>query len=257
MNPESNNSSKSKITLSLDLRWVVALLLAVIVFMLAAWRPWASAAGRDEQTISVTGQAKVSAKPDEFAFHPTYQFKNSNRDAALAELTKKSNDLTAGLKKLGVADNHIKTNTSGHDDGPIYPERGQDKDTVPTYTLQITITVPDATLAQKVQDFLLTTSPTGAVSPQPTFSEKLRQELEASARDQATIDARTKAEQSAKNLRFKLGKVKSVNDGAGFGPMPYEGRATMAQDLAKSESMTIQPGENDLHYTVTVTYFIR
>jgi uncharacterized protein YggE len=120
----------------------------------------------------------------------------------------------------------------------------------------LTITVNDKALTQKVQDYLVTTSPTGSVSPQTTFSEAKRKELESKARDEATKDARSKAEQSAKNLGFKIGKVKSVEDGSGFGGIVLREGLTMASD-SKATSLSVQPGENDLHYTVTVTYYLR
>jgi len=82
--------------------------------------------------------------------------------------------------------------------------------------------------------------------------------LENQARDEATKDARAKADQSAKNLGFKVAAVKAVNDGSGFGGYPYP-TIDYAEGLKADDSrssLTIQPGENDLSYTVTVTYFI-
>lgn len=235
--------------LILDYRVICVVLLVVIAGMLAFWRPWE---GNPDRTVEVTGQATVTAVPDEFVFYPTYEFKNANREAALAALTAKSSDVVAKLKELGVADDAIKTNADGYD----YPTYKEGDTSTPTYTLRLTVTLGDKDQAQKVQDYLLTTTPTGSVSPQATFSDKKRAELENQARDQATKDARTKAEQSARNLGFSLGQVKTVNDGAGFGTLPFRGN--VAADIAVApESLTIQPGENELTYTVTVTYFVR
>ena len=70
--------------------------------------------------------------------------------------------------------------------------------------------------------------------------------------------AREKADQSAKDLGFGVGSVKSVDDGPGFGGiMPMDTRTTTnSSEIAPSSPVT-QPGENELQYTVTVTYFIR
>jgi uncharacterized protein len=254
MEPAAGTDNKLK--LSVDPRLVIAALMAVIAGMLLIWKPWASTSKADDQVVTVTGQAKISAQPDEFIFNPNYQFKNANKETALAQLTKKSDEIIAKLKQLGVSDNQIKSNSSGYEDRPYYPVSIEDNG-IPVYSLQLTITVPTLDLAQKVQDYLVTTAPTGNVSPSASFSDNKRKELENQARDAATKDARAKAEQSAKNLGFKLGKVKSVNDGTGFGPMPYEGRAMVAEDLAKPQSLAVQPGQNDLHYSVTVSYLIR
>jgi uncharacterized protein YggE len=129
-----------------------------------------------------------------------------------------------------------------------------------TYNLQLTVTLTNKDLVQKVQDYLVATLPTGGVSPQAGFSDSKRKQLESNARDEATKDARSKADQSAKNLGFRVGKVKSVDDGSGFGGMPYatsKAESAVALDIAASPSLSVQPGENELSYSVTVVYTIR
>ncbi len=254
-NQSSGNTTKDKISLSLSPRLVILILLAVIAGMLALWRPWSPVASSG-QTIEVTGSSKITDKPDEFVFYPSYEFKNADKDSALSELTKKSDAIVSKLKELGVADSKIKTNSSGYD-YPVY--YGMDNKDA-TYSLQLTVTVDNLDLAQKVQDYLVTTAPTGAVSPQSDFSDQKRKTLESKARDEATKDARTKADQSAKNLGFKVGKVKSVTDGTGF-DIPCRGGlcagTTLDSAAAAKPSLAVQPGENDLNYSVTVVYYIK
>lgn len=245
--------TKNKMSFSLDYRIVFVVMLAIIGWMLWMWQPWVDPAAKD-RVIKVTGEAKITAVPDEFIFSPSYQFKNADKKIALKQLTKKSNEIVKKLKELGIEDSKIKTNSGGND-YPIYyyPEKSKNA----TYTLSLTITAGDREKAQKVQDYLITTNPSGAVSPQANFSDTKRKELESQARDNATKEARGKADQSAKNLGFSVGSVKSVEDGTGFGnPSPiFQGRGV---DSAESSSkLGIQPGENDLTYSVTVTYFVR
>src|SRR5687768_1336111 len=103
--------SNNKMNLILDLRLVAVILLVIIGAMLFMWQPWrgTDAGGR---TVEARGEATISATPDEFVFYPTYEFKNDDKDAALADLTKKSEELVAGLKQQGVATNKIKTNSN-------------------------------------------------------------------------------------------------------------------------------------------------
>lgn len=240
---------KNKMSLNLDFRLVTVVLLLVIAGMLALWRPWEGQ--RDDRTIAVTGESTIKATPDEFIFYPAYEFKNADKQAALDVAAKKSDELVAKLKAIGVPENGIKTNADGYD-MPTYKD-----DTTPTYNLRLTVTVGSRDLAQKVQDYLLTTTPVGAVSPQAAFSDAKRKELESKARDEATKDARAKADQSAKNLGFSLGAVKTVADGAGFGrgvpPYAVDSNASSGAE----RQLTVQPGENELSYSVTVTYFVR
>lgn len=236
---------------SFDLRIVLVLLLLVIAVMLWLWKPWQEEVGANTRTITVTGEATITATPDEYIFNPSYQFKNSDKAAALKELTSKSTEIVNKLKELGVADNKIKTN-SGGSDFAYYPENSS----TPIYTLTITVTLDKKELTQKIQDYLITTSPLGTVSPLAGFSESKQKELESQARDKATTEARSKADQSAKNLGFKIGKVKSVEDGAGFG-ISYLEKTAIARDSISEQSLAVQPGEEPITYSVTVTYFVK
>lgn len=244
------DSPTQKINLALDLRFVVFALIIVIIAMLLMWRPWISTSDR---TVEVTGQTTVKAVPDEFTFYPSYQFKDADKNAALAQLSKKSDETVAKLKELGVPEAGIKTSSNSSYDTPLIPDEHIKE---AGYTLQLTVTVGSEELAQKVQDYLVTTAPTGSVSPQPTFSDTKQKELESTARDLATKDAKEKADQTATNLGFKLGKVKTISDGTGFGGVqPYPAR--MEVDQTTSSSLGLHPGENELSYSVTVTYFIQ
>lgn len=248
---ESADKPKNKLSISFDLRIVVAILLVIIIAMVAIWRPW-SAKTTGDRTITVSGEATVKAEPDEYVFYPSYQFKNADKDTALDELTKKSNTIVAELKKLGVEDSRIKTDSSGYGD---YPVSGKPETNRTTYTLSVTVTVGNKELAQKVQNYLVTTSPAGAVTPQPTFSDAKRKQLENQARDAATKDARAKADQSAENLGFKIGKVKQVSDGSGLGGVFPLSSGAALEDSSRRQ-LTLQPGENDLNYSVTVIYYV-
>lgn len=252
-------NGKNKMSLSVDLRWIIVLLLVIIAVMLALWRPWQPKPSADGRTVSVMGEATVKATPDEYVFSPSYEFKNADKTVALQELTAKSAEVTAELKKLGVPENKIKTDSNGYERGQYYYEYDSATKGY-TYTLGLTVTLNDQKLVQKIQDYLVGTSPTGSVSPYATFSDAKRKQLEVQARDEATKEARAKADQSAKNLGFKVGAVKNIDDsGFGGGVMPYatQGSALAEDTKSAAPSLAVQPGENDLNYSVTVVYYIR
>lgn len=252
---------------SFNRKLVIALVIALVIMLLviaglATKVATTSRADLGDRSVSVTGEATLKAEPNEYVFYPTYSFKNASKDAALADMTKKSTEVVAGLKKLGIADKDIETNADGSDSPIYYQPLGADIDKS-TYSLQLTVTVASKDLAQKVQDYLVASVPTGSVSPQADFSDAKRKELESKARDEATKDARSKADQSAKNLGFKVGKVKTVDDAAGFGVMPYatnEGTVRAMDsgaEPATSPSLAVQAGQNELSYSVTVVYEIK
>ncbi len=244
----------SSVTIRFDYRWVIGALLAIIVGMLVLWQPWVARYDKNARTVSATGEATVTAVPDEFAFYPVYNFKNADKTTALADSSKKSDEVVKKLKELGVADGKIKTSVNGYQD--MYMSGSSSGDYV--YSLSITVTLTDKDLAQKVQDYLVSTGPEGGVSPQPTFSEAKRKELENTARTEASKDARKKAEQLASNLGGKIGDVKTITDGAGFGGvMPMYDVSVKAVAPTGGSSLTLQPGENELTYGVSVEYYLR
>lgn len=262
-------SSSRKLTFALDSRFVIGLLLIVIAVMTALWQPWRGTKhAANDRTIQVTGQATVKAEPDEYQFSPYFEFNNASKDAANKSANDKSTEVVAGLKKLHIEDKNIKTSISSYS-GNYKPDGTYNKDNY-TYTLTVSITVSTKEQAQQVQDYLNTTSPQGVITPYASFSESKRKQVESTARDEATKDARSKAEQSAKNLGFKIGDVKDVEDGQGFDGIAYGSNTAIAPMTsaaaldsaggsagAATSVGAIMPGQNDLSYSVTVTYYLR
>lgn len=251
---EVKTSATKSVTLRVNPWWLSIVLGLGLLGILLAWHPWNAGPKATDRTISVSGETTIKAEPDEYVFYPSYEFTNSDKAAGLKELTVKSDEVVAGLKKTGVADKDIKTNASGYRDYYYYNEETKTH----TYTLQVTATTYTKDAAQKAQDYLLTTNPSGAVTPQATFSKEKQKKLEAQGRDEATKDARTKADQQAKNLGFKVGAVKSVSDSSsGGGVMPMYLKGDVKAVPSSTSSLAIQPGQNDLNYSVQVVYYIR
>ena len=250
---ETKASSTKVVALRVNPWWLCASMAVLLVLLLLMWHPWNVVRATD-RTVSVSGSAMLKAEPDEYQFTPSYEFKNADKALAIKDMTAKSNEVVAGLKKAGVADKDIKTTTNGYRDY-YYDDTARTY----TYTLMLTATSHTRDAAQKVQDYLITTSPSGSVSPQPTFSEAKRKQLETQGREAATKEARTKADQQAKNLGFTVGKVKSVSDSSGdhMYPMTTRGVSALEMGAGEDKSLAVQPGQNELTYSVEVTYYIR
>ncbi len=269
----SSANNKPKLHLNLDKhgRWLACAilgLLVIIVAMLVVWKPWQQTVGANARTVSVTGDTTLRATPDEFVFSTSYENTNADKATAIKAAEAKSTELTTKLKVLGVADRQIKTDINGYGNTDNRQYLGIQAPTPDqtagdyTYTVQLTVTLSSRAQAQKVQDYLITTSPGGAITPTSTFSESTRKQLESRARDAATKDARAKADQSARNLGFKIGIVKSVDDGSGFNddirPMlDSAGNASDKAIVSTPANLSVQPGEEELSYSVTVVYYIK
>lgn len=252
----NDSSYKPKTSLSIDYRIITIILLLTIFTMLALWKPWQATKSDVNRIITVTGESTLKAEPDEYVFYPSYEFKSSDKEVALTKQSEKNQQLIEGLKKLDVPESNIKNSSNGY--GYDYDWINTDET---TYTLSLIVTVQNKDTAQKVQDYLITTQPQGQITPRSNFSENKRKSLESQARDMATKDAHTKAEQSAKNSGTNLGKVQSIKEGNGFGEvMPiasYDTRTAGENELSAKNLFSVNPGQNDLNYSVTVTYYLK
>ena len=247
-----SQSNQSTISLRLNLWWLVGLLVIIIFAMLLIWKPWEGPSSV-KRTVSTSGMTTVKAVPDEFTFSPSWEFKGNDKAAALKEAAEKSAAVVTELKKLGITDENIKTNANGWEGYYFYNQESRQH----IYSLNITATVRSKDLAQKIQDYLVTTEPTGQVTPQTTFSKQLQKKLEQQGRSEATKDARAKADEMAKNLGFRVGKIVSIKDnGSGGGGYPVPMYAT--EEVKRSASgLAVQPGQDEMTYTVEVVYAIR
>lgn len=242
------------IKISVDLKLIAIILAAVIIAMLAVWMPWE--ARGETRKITVAGHARINAQPDFYHFTPMYQRQNVNRDKAIAELNEHVKTVTEKLKELGVEDQHIELQTSAYDQPYPQPEpRAKVEDAV---TAHLTIKATNKELAEKVQNYLLTTSPQGTITPSTTFSDEKRDKLEDEARDKAIADAKVQAERTARQLNAKLGKVLDIKDTVAGGIVPY-GREAIALDNAVSSSpgLPIFPGEQEISFSVEAVFEIK
>jgi uncharacterized protein YggE len=252
MDTNPNSSHQTTLQLKIDWRVVSGALLIIILGLLMLWQPWH--ARTSAKTISVRGEATVSQVPDSYIFTPIFEAADSKT------VTEKGNEAVAGLKKLGVTDAQIKTSANAYDTKPmpmIYPSYPNGV----ASTFSITVTVKDKALAQKIADYLATTSATGQVTPYASLSKDARSALELKARSKASDDAKAKAGVMAKELGAKLGKVVSVSESSNvYLPMEAQG-LSKANDSSAAGSTTsgpiVEPGTDEVTYSATVVFELK
>jgi len=207
-------------------------------------------------TITVSGEGKVTAKPDIAEVSLGLQTENPSVANAQKENTEKMNKIVAALKSLGIEDKDIQT--TNYSIYPIYdyPD-GQQK--LRGYQVAQNVTLKIRNL-DKVGDVLakagdLGANQIGGLNFTIDEPEVLRQQ----AREKALLNAKEKAEALAKISGAKLGKLVSFSEGSAGEPIPYyrsfglEAGVGGAADLKAPE---IQPGSQDIVITASVTYEI-
>lgn len=228
----------------------VYLVLLVAILGLLLWsQPWDSSAG-EVRKITVSGEARVEAEPDEYVFSPYFEVKGTDEDKAKAEISKLANDAVDAIKALGVEEKNITLDASSYD---RWYWREGDEGVLNAY---LTIKVQDKELAQKVQDYLSSSSAKGQLTSQESFSAEKQKELEKEATEKAIEDARAKAETQATLLGVKVVKVIEVKQNEEMSTFPYRGMDMQTLEV-DATSLPVLPGEQEYTKNVQVIYEIK
>ncbi len=253
--PAEIKPEKSRQTMKIDMRWIVALLLIINIAMVAIWQPWSDNGNNGERFVAATGEATVEETPDEFTFNPYFEDTGTNQEKLRDDMAKKMEKVVQGLKDLGVAEEDLTLGAYSYDEYYyLEPEVGEE-----VISVKLSVKVTDKELAQSVQDYLLDANAQGKITPYATFSDDKRKELESQARGEAIADARAKAEQSADLLEAEIGEVLQVAENSGFDDyLPYtEGSVTAVEADAAESSIPVLPGQDKVVYTVDVKFAIK
>lgn len=207
-----------------------------------------------------TGTGEVSATPTTAHVSLGVTATAASADDAKNQLNKTINTVIGDLKKLGIDEKKIQTtnfsvnqNTSGPviQALPIRPSTNPSGDYTANATLEVE--TKDVATANQAVD---TASKDGAnVINGVSFSltDADQQALEDQARIKAIADAKSKAEKIAKAAGLKLGRLVNITEGSA--PQPMFATAQSADlKAAPSDQTNLQPGENKVQVTVTLSY---
>jgi uncharacterized protein len=206
-------------------------------------------------TVTVNGQATVTAPPDEAVVVLTVENDAANAQDAMNATSVQSQQMLDRLKSDGIPDSAIQTSSI-----TLYPVRTYDpstgKETLTGYRAQnsITVTLKDAPTVAKV---LAAGVDTGATLVSgPTW--RLRDDSQAvnEALQQAAANARTKAETLAAAEGATLGEVLVMNEGSVQVPVPIYA-AGQASDSVKVVEPPVSSGNLDVTANVSVTYALK
>lgn len=248
MEKTSKNNSSS-FTVSINLKLLCIILLLVIAGMLALWRPWEGNAAT--RSLTIAGEASISAEPDEFQFSPSFIAKGTDLEKLKSDTDAKANTVFKDIKALGVDESDIVINSSSN--GYYNYENDDGEQTVSAY---VQIKVKNKTLAQKVQDYLATSGAEGQLTSYPTFSKEKAKKLENEGREKAIANARSKAESTARTLKVQIGKVISFKDQTEQIYYPLDLSDSVSKDGASSarETLPVTPGRQEVTYRVQVIF---
>mgnify|MGYP000571980491 CR=1 FL=1 len=228
----------------------------------------------NQNTITVTGEATVSAVPDVATFSFSVSEVADTPEDAQKIISKKVSTILDGLDDAGIAQKDIETNSYRINpkyewvktertqqvapDGTIYYPGNSNQQVLIGYDVSqnVSVTVRDLEVAPEVLTLLASTSVNNLHGP--NFEIDNPEELKEEAREEAIDSARSKAKRLSRDLGVRLGDVVSFseNDG-GYYPQPYYARAASLDFAEESFAPELPAGESEINSSVSITYIIK
>jgi uncharacterized protein len=221
-----------------------------------------------ENIISVTGQAEVFAVPDIATINFSVHVEGDTVDVAQVEAAKITNASIAYLESQDIDEKDIKTTNysvnpryeyrrEGICNGRTCPPGGERVLTGYEVNQSVTTKIRDTEIVGKILGGIGELGVTNINGP--FFEIDDEESLEVEARTKAIENAREKANELAKSLDVRLGKVVSFNESGSYPIYPYGGdfaieRAAVSAPKGIPE---IPTGENIIRSSVTIIYEIK
>ncbi len=215
---------------------------------------YAGQSSQYKNTIFVSGEGKVFAKPD--IGQVSLSVISDALTVALAQKdnTDKMNKITSAMKEAGIKEEDLKT--TNYNVSPRY-QYSAGRSTIIGYEVTQTLEVKIRDLA-KVGDILDKAAGVGANQVGSlSFTIDDPEKLNAEARQKAIDNAKEKARDLAKSLGVALGKVVSFSESTGGTPVPMYSSAKEALGMGGGDAVPdIQTGQNEIISSVSISYEI-
>lgn len=214
--------------------------------------------------FQTTGTGEVKATPDKTSVSLGITTNAATADAARSQANAVINKVTADLKSIGISENDIKTsNFSIYPNNPVEPQvMGSSAGTsaiVPrpsaaqgyTASANLEVQTSSVDLANQAIDKASSDGANVIGGVNFTFNDTQKQKLEDEARRKAVADAKQKAQDLASAAGIKLGRIINIQESDNGFPVPM---MTAKEGSVPSDSTNLQPGQNKVTITVTLTF---
>jgi uncharacterized protein YggE len=208
------------------------------------------------EPLVITEQGKVTAVPDMAKLTAGIDVSAPTLDVAQTQVNQKSKSLVDAVKKIGVEEKDIKTSSYN-----VYPEYDYRTpgSRITGYRISTTYEIKVKDI-EKINEVLATVTREGAnivTSISFEVNEETKNKLLDEARAEAVKKARTKAESLAKAAGVNLGKILTISEAAENPPYPIALREGMGGVPDGQTTPEIQPGEEEVVVSVTISWEIR
>jgi len=232
---------------------------------ITGWKEFRSI--RETQQISISGEGKVSVKPDIAMLNASVVSESKKIKDAQLDNTRRTGAVMGFLQEQGIAEKDIKSvNYSIYPqyqyfDTPAclaYPCPPRKPPEVVSYQVRHTIEIKIRDL-EKVDDLLDGVVTAGANEVgSVSFTIENEDRVKAEARKKAIEDAKAKAQVLSRDLGVRLGKIVGFSESGGGFPIfarALEAKGGFGGDVAPTPQ--VEPGEQEIQSSVTITYEFR
>lgn len=237
---------------------LVNILIAILVIFLAFLMFDLGKDKTQDNTISVTGFAEISAKPDVAQITLTVLSEKKDLSVASSQNNEKINTIISFLMESGIEDKDIKT--SSYNINPRYEYTNDYKNRyLASYEVRQSLTV-------KVRNLdIIGNIIAGATSRGANDIGNLQfiiddnESLKEQAREKAIDNAKAKAQKLGENLGVSITEIISFYEDT-YTPIPAREYSAMKQMNSAAGDIlapSIQTGENSITSNVTITYKIK
>lgn len=203
-------------------------------------------------TFDVSGEGKVSVKPDVASVTAGISLQAATVKSAQDQINSVINKVSEGLKQTGVDAKDIKT--SNYNINPSYDYTGASQK-ITGYSASTNLLVKVRNL-DNVNNVIDTATANGANQISGvTFEVDDKTKAEDEARQKAVAEAKKKADQAAKIAGFKLGRIINYSESFQGSPRPVP----FMMEVAKSAGSPtqVEPGSSEIIVNVTLSYEIQ
>ena len=208
------------------------------------------------ETVTVTGTGRATLAPDRFTFTVGVQTVAPTVGDAVAENNKRVQAVIAALKRAGAAEKDIQTSNFN-----IWPQQEYGEGKLPRilgYQVSNSVTVRSTKIGDAGR--LLGV----AISAGVNTASGLNFEVSDPARGReqglraAFDDAKAKASVLAQAAGRTLGRAVLISEGVQQNaPPPYPMQRAMAMEARVGQDVPVQPGTQELSFTITATFELR
>ena len=231
-----------------------ALIVLIVLFLLVfPWRDmeWGRIETMPGRTITVVGEAKDSQVSQMATFNAGVSATKDTKDEAVAEVNQKVTSLLESVKKFGIPEQNIKTQSLNFfQNQDQYVENGRQKSRPGQWVVSNTIDIKlsEASKSGELASMLASNGATTVYGP--NFSLTNTKDIESTLIGAAIKNARDKAATIANSSGRKLGKVLSVTEGnTVMGSLPIG-----MQKNGIGGGTPIEIGTNEVSKQVTVVF---